>query len=164
VRTLTLFQPIGGRTPLVSITDDPSLWLPEDSRRTGPASWNVPLRLGGVTRVVDMAIEAPFAIRSSTWRRMLWHPRSERGDLVPIAHMLPTFAGEIGLIIDAAGRQTLVLDGAYAVPLGPVGEAVDALLLGRLARRSAVVLLSDIASRLDQMTRPLTAAGRTRTQ
>lgn len=147
VRTLTLFQPFGDRMPLVGIADDPVLWLPEESRRAGPTSWNVPLRLGGVTRVVEMAIEDPFTIRTSEWREILWRPRSERGDLIPIEHMLPTFAGEIGTT-SQEGHVSLVLNGEYDVPLGFVGAAIDAALLNRAARTSGTRLLGEIAQRM----------------
>jgi hypothetical protein len=147
VRTLTLFQPIGDRTPLVSIADDPALWLPEEARRTGPTSWNVPLRVARVTRMVDMDIEAPFTIRSSEWRKIVWHPRSERGDVVPVEHALPTFAGEIG-VTNQEGHLSLVLNGEYDVPLGVVGVAIDAALLNRAARTSGTRLLGEIARRM----------------
>lgn len=147
MRNMTLFQPIAGQRASVALRDDPALWLPEGARSTGPDTWNVALRVGGISRVVQMTVEPVTVVGASEWRSLRWDPISERGDLIPVEHALPTFSGELGLN-QREERPTLVLTGHYDVPLGMVGAAIDAMILVRAARASGVRFLAEIAIRI----------------
>lgn len=160
---LTVFQPLAAPAE-TGLEADPAQWLPEGSRAAGPDRWRLSLRGAGITRFVRCSLGPPVQRRRGVWRTISWEPLSEDGDPLPFERMLPTFAGDLAMLRDDDGRTTLVLDGTYDVPLGAVGEAVDWLVLGRVARASATRLLAQIACRLDQITRPLSDAGRTTTQ
>jgi hypothetical protein len=54
---------------------------------------------------------------------------------------------ELGLNVDD-GRLTLILDGRYDAPGGRIGELVDAVAMGRIARRTLERLLVAIAANL----------------
>lgn len=160
--TLTVFQPVDGAHHAIDLAADPSSWLPGDSRPAGPGRWSVPLHAAGMSRTVRCELGPPVERRGGTWRTITWEPTSEPGDALPFELVLPTFEGEIGVHRGDGDGVTLVLHGSYEVPLGPVGQAVDAMVLGRVARASVVRLLADIVSAVGQTTLPLTAAGRTR--
>lgn len=147
MRNLTLFQPIAGQQPSIRLADDPHLWLPGGTRPTGPTTWKVALHVSGVSRVVQMTIDPIAIVGASEWRSLRWDPVSERGDLLPVEHALPTFEGELGLNL-RDGHPTLVLTGRYDVPLGWVGVAIDAILLARAARASGIRFLGEIAARM----------------
>jgi hypothetical protein len=144
MRNLSVFQPLAEQ-PAVDLRTDPDLWVPEGSRASGPAAWRIPLRLGGLTRTVLCEIGPPTAKREATWRRISWSPVAEPGDAIPLERLLPSFDGEIGLAEDP---PTLILHGDYAVPLGVVGETIDAAVLHRAARHTATRLLAEITAQL----------------
>lgn len=84
----------------------------------------------------------------TTWRSLRWTAvrRSTAGGLEPDPR-LPDFSGALGLRCEP-GSVVLVLRGTYDPPGGWLGNAVDALVLGTAAARTARQLLVDVAGRL----------------
>ena len=72
---------------------------------------------------------------------------AEDGDVLPVEKWLPTMDGELFLVGPTA-TSSLLLTGEADVPLGWLGEAVDAMVLGRVTQRTVSAFLQDIASRL----------------
>jgi hypothetical protein len=107
----------------------------------------VPLRLRGMTRRVRCEIRDPLSVGRAVWRRISWVPIAETGDPLPADKMLPSFDGEIGLHRPTDEAWTLVLHGAYSVPLGVIGEVADSVILHSAARATAARFLGDVASR-----------------
>lgn len=147
-RTITLFQPLREVAPelAAAFDSDPSAFLPE-ARHHGPDTWRVTLHGPGVQRDVDLHVGPVFQWADGHWRSMTWTPVSLSTDVLPIEKLLPSFAGELGLQIEA---RSLVLTGWYEPPLGAVGSIVDAVALQSLARATGRQLLGDIALRLAQ--------------
>jgi hypothetical protein len=165
MRPLTVFQPVDPMAPPLDLAADPGLWLPEGSQQIEPEMWTIPLRLGGLTRTVQCQVADPIFVGKSVWRRMRWTPIPESTDAVPAEKALPVFDGEIGLHRSDEGR-TLVLNGRYDVPLGFLGETIDAVVMSRAARSTAASFLGEIAEHgTGHVTaRPLTAAADSRSQ
>jgi hypothetical protein len=160
MRPLTIFQPLDAEAADIDLTAAPGAWLPEGSRPAGPGAWNVPLRLGGLTRTVRCEVGDPVRVGRAVWRSMTWTPVSERGDSVPAERLLPAFDGEIGLHVTNAGETTIVLNGAYSVPLGAFGEAIDAMVLNRAARSTATRFLADLArAAIERSPQPVAVGG-----
>jgi hypothetical protein len=123
---------------------DPGRWLPE-AVALEPGTWQAEVRLGPLHRWVACEV-GPVRIQlGSRWRNLAWTPIAHAHDPVPVHEGLPHFTGEIGLSVQ---RRVFVLDGSYDVPAGRVGEFVDAVALGALARRTGSALLSDIVQRV----------------
>ena len=74
-----------------------------------------------------------------------WQPASH-------THILPVFAGEFEFTADPPG-STVLLRGAYTVPLGPAGHVVDWAAGARLAERVLARHLESVAERIDQEAR-----------
>ena len=146
MRPLAVFQPTGDVAP-DALLSEAETWLSEGARRVGPGTWILPLRLGPFTRSVRIEIGSAISRGNGVWRSVRWEPVSEAGDPLPLERLLPRFAGEIGLVRTDLG-SSLVLEGDYEVPLGVVGEAIDAFALKRAARVTGTRLLGEIASRL----------------
>jgi hypothetical protein len=156
VRRLSIFLPVGD-TPTGPLAADPEGWLPADARRSGAGAaraetWNVTLRVRRLARTVRVEVGPAVWKGDTVWRSMRWEPVSEPGDPIPVERLLPRFAGEIGLAQNGVG-STLVLDGEYQVPLGVIGEAIDAVALRRAARSTGTTLLAEIAARLRRPSR-----------
>lgn len=90
-----------------------------------------------VVRLGPMTSSATAATLSVAWK--------------PSGHeyLLPDFDGELAVEVDDYGRTALVLRGSYHVPLGAVGGFGDAVVGRRVARRSIVKLVEQMAWRLD---------------
>jgi hypothetical protein len=147
-RSVRSFLPVPGDPgPLCrAFVDDPARWLP-DARHTGPDTWAVTLRAGSWSRPVEMHLGAPWRVGASHWRTVSWEPVSEDGERGPMDRLLPSLEGELGIhVLD--GLVTLVLDGRYRPPGGPVGTALDGVALQRVARTTVERLLADLAARL----------------
>jgi hypothetical protein len=75
-----------------------------------------------------------------------WEPASVPSDAVPVERLLPTLQAELGVVV--SDTTSLVLDGVYDVPGGPLGELVDAIALHLVARRTATGFLAELAGQL----------------
>lgn len=150
-RPLTAFQPVRGDALRIreAFLSDPGNWLP-DARPAGPATWHVPVFFGAIHRVVRCEVGSPWHAGDTAWRRLAWTPEATAGDVAPVERMLPVLTAEIGLTPGPSGCS-LVLNGNYEVPASPMGEFADVVLLHRVARRTAVRFLGDIAEALDRI-------------
>lgn len=148
-RPLTVFLPVD-RTlegAAAVLLKSPGTWLPS-SRHAGPDVWSVPLEGPGFDRTVEMTIGAPWHTSEGIWRRLTWTPEPHDADVLPLDRLLPEFVGELGVHAAADGKASLVLTGTYEVPGKRLGEMVDAVLLGRVARMTATRFLAAISQAL----------------
>lgn len=151
-RELTVVQPLPPGDHAPALRGDPSAWLP-DARPIGPGAWRVMLHVGGVERCVRCEVGDPWTTREGLQRRLVWIPMAEDSDVLPFERWLPALDGVLYLVGSCA-TPSLVLGGAVEVPMGRVGEAVDALLLGRVAHRGAATFLSEVAAWLASQPEP----------
>ena len=128
--------------------ESPDTWWPDGVRRHGGA-WHGQVRLGRLARPVLAEVGAPWVDGPTTWRALRWTAvrRSAAGGLEPDPR-LPDFSGALGLRRQPGGPAVLLLRGTYDPPGGWIGNAVDALVLGTAADRTAQQLLADVAERL----------------
>lgn len=143
VRELTAVQPLPPGDHGSVFRGPPDRWLP-DPRHIGPSRWRIALGVGGVERFVQCTVGDPWTTRDGLKRRLRWVPLSEERDVLPVERLLPTFDGELFLVGPDA-TASLLLTGDVEVPLGWLGEAVDAMLLGRAAQRTASTFLQEVA-------------------
>lgn len=148
-RTLRAFYPATGATDGLqhAFAGDPKRWLPSP-RHEGAQHWRIPVHAGAFTRHVRLALGKPWRGGSTTWRTMQWDPVPEEGDASTIDRLLPSFDGELGLYRHRRTELTLVLDGRYTPPGGPLGAAIDAVALNRVARTTVDRFLADVAAGL----------------
>jgi hypothetical protein len=148
-RAIRTFLPLNGDAPAIvaRFTTDPSRWLPH-ARRVGPDRWSVPVAGLGIDRPVELAVGTPWSLGGTWWRTFSWRPLPSPGDPVPVDRLLPVLDAELGLVVQGARHLTLVLDGRYHPPGGAVGAAIDAVALGRVARRTVESVLETIADGL----------------
>jgi hypothetical protein len=149
VRELTVFLPLAGDPDecVRRFESDPSDWLPAPAHQDGPLRWRYRVRALGVSRKVSSAVGQPVRIGRSVWRTVTWEPRAEAGEATVVDRALPALVGELGLSRED-GRPTLVLTGDYEVPLGGLGETLDAIALHRVARTTAEAFLQAVAENL----------------
>jgi hypothetical protein len=134
-------------------------WLPAPARPSGPRQWVVDLHAGPLVRSVTCRVGDPWTEGPASWRSLAWRPSGERGDLVPIQWLLPSFTGEIGITRSPEDALQLVLRGSYAAPVGVVGAVFDAALLRRVAERTARRFLREVAGRLPVHAEPAEGDG-----
>jgi hypothetical protein len=148
-RTIRAFQPLSGDPAFAisTFTDDPERWLPH-ARHVAPQSWDLQVGAGGFDRPVRVTVGAPWNMGRTWWRSWSWSPLAETRDPVSLERLLPDLDAELGLAVAEDGQLTLVLDGRYRPPGGRVGDALDAVGMGRVARRTLERLLAAIADRL----------------
>jgi hypothetical protein len=148
-RTLRAFYPATGDTDGLqhAFTGDPQRWLPSP-RHEGAQHWRIPVHAGAFTRHVRLTLGKPWRGGSTTWRTMQWDPVPEAGDASTIDRLLPSFDGELGLYRHRRTEFTLVLDGRYTPPGGPLGTAIDVVALNRVARTTIDRFLADVAAGL----------------
>lgn len=156
-RQLTVVQPLPPGDHAPALRGDPGTWLP-DARPNGPGAWRVTLHVGGLERAVRCEVGEPWTTPEAVQRRLVWTPLAEDTDVLPFERWLPALDGELYLV-GAPATPSLALVGAVEVPMGRVGEAVDALLLGRVAQRGAATFLSAVAARLASQLEPGQPAG-----
>lgn len=144
-RSVRAFLPVAGDPTELrrAFVGDPARWLP-DARRMGPDRWAMTVRAGQLTRTVDCHLGAPWRAGGSQWRSLAWEPSVHDHAL---ERFLPSLEGELGLHV-LEGVVTIMLDGRYDAPGGPVGSALDSLGMQRVARTTVERLLADIAARL----------------
>lgn len=146
-RQLTTVQPLPPGDHGPAFRASPSAWLP-DPRPAGPDVWQVRLRLGGMSRLVRCHVGDPWTTRDGVQRRLRWTPVSEERDVLPVERLLPTLDGELFLVGPAA-TPSLLLTGEVDLPFGRLGDAVDAVGLGRAAQRTAAAFLQQVAHGLE---------------
>jgi hypothetical protein len=148
-RAIRTFLPLDGdvTSTVARFTTDPSRWLPH-ARHVGPDRWAAPVAGLGIDRPVEIAVGSPWCLGSTWWRTFSWRPLPSPNDPVPVDRLLPVLDAELGLVVQGSRQLTLVLDGRYQPPGGAVGAAIDAVALGRVARRTVEATLEAIADRL----------------
>lgn len=141
-----------GAIPLMveRFSADPGEWLPSPATPKGRHRWEIELSVAGAHRRVIAEIGDVWRVGDALWRSCSWWPLEEQGDWVEGPKMLPTFHGSLGLSGGLGSR--LVLSGSYDPPLGALGRFLDKVLLGRLAGRSALGMLEQLAQRLTRQT------------
>lgn len=145
-RQLTVVQPLPPGDHAPAFRESPSQWLP-GARHAGPGRWHVVLHAGGIERTVLCKIGDLWTTREGLQRRISWTPLAEDADVLPVDRWLPVLEGELYLVGSSA-TPSLALVGEVEVPLGRLGEAVDALVLGRVAQRTAATFLREVAEQL----------------
>lgn len=145
VRELTTVQPLPPGDHGEVFRGPPDCWLP-DARHIGPGKWRIALGMGGMERFVQCSIGDPWTCRDGLKRRIAWTPLPGESDVLPVERLLPSLEGELYLVGPDA-TPSLLLTGDVDVPLGWLGEAVDAMLLGRAAQRTASAFLQQVAER-----------------
>lgn len=147
-RSLRHFLPLEVDPALATatFTGDAERWLP-GARHVGPDRYTIEVGTDAIERPVTVTIGMPWHVGSTWWRSCSWEPIALGGEAAPVARLLPSLDAELGLAV-RDGRATLLLDGRYDPPGGRLGEAVDAVALGRLARVTVERLLAGVATRL----------------
>ena len=148
-RSVRSFLPVGPLLgdPVPTFTGDPGRWLPA-ARHAGPDRWQLDVTGLGIDRPVEVVIGDAWHVGSTWWRALRWTPLADTGDALAVERLLPSLDAELGLTKGGDAGHTLVLDGSYDPPGGMVGEALDAVALGRLARRTIRGLLAAVAQNL----------------
>lgn len=148
-RAVRSFLPVGTATDaaVTAFTGDPGRWL-TDARHVGPGRWQLDVGAGGIERPVEVVIGDAWQVGRTWWRSLRWLPLAAEGDAIGVERLLPELDAELGLTTDRDGGPTLVLDGRYDPPGGVVGEALDVVALGRVARATIGGLLEVIADAL----------------
>lgn len=145
-RQLTVVQPLPPGDHAQSFRGSPAAWLP-DARHAGPRRWHVTLHAGGIDRTVLCEVGDPWTTHEGIQRRITWKPLAEDADVLPVDKWLPELAGEL-FLVGTPATPSLALAGDVEVPFGRLGEAVDALVLGRVAQRTAARFLREVGRRL----------------
>lgn len=148
-RTIRTFVPLAGaaNATVAAFLADPATWLP-GARHVGPDRWRLTVGTATLERPVEVTIGHPWSIGDTWWRSWSWRPLPVPGDPVAVERLLPALDAELGLAVRDGGRVSLVLDGTYAPPGGPLGDALDVVALGRVAHVTLQRLLSDIGTAL----------------
>lgn len=145
-RQLTVVQPLPPGDHAPAFRGSPEAWLPE-ARHAGPRRWHVVLYAGGIDRTVLCEVGDPWTTHEGIQRRITWTPLAEEADVLPVDKWLPELTGEL-FLVGTAATPSLALAGDVEVPFGRFGEAVDALVLGGVAQRTAARFLQEVAQRL----------------
>ncbi len=145
-RELTTVQPLPPGDHAAVFRGPPERWLP-DPRPNGPGQWRITLHGGGTQRDVQCLVGDPWTTRDGVERHLRWIPLAAEGDVLPVERLLPSLDGELFLVGPSA-TPSLLLTGEVDVPLGWLGEAVDAVLLGRVAQRTAAAFLRSVGERI----------------
>lgn len=142
---VSAFLPVAGDPSAVRdrFLGDAGAWLPA-GRPHGPDRWLVALRYRGISRTVEVHIGGVWTVGATVWRSVSWHPVPDEGDVGPIDRLLPELVGELG-VHTGGGGASLVLSGTYDPPGAVIGEIADAILLHRVAERTARSFLEDLA-------------------
>lgn len=125
------------RGAVLRFAGDPGEWLPGPARRRGADTWTVTLAAGAVHRSVAVDVGALWWVgEGQLWRAVTWRPAPSAADPLPVAALLPSFRGELGLRVGAQA-VTLELAGFYDPPGGRVGAAADRAAGHRVASSTA---------------------------
>jgi hypothetical protein len=142
------FLPVAGEvTGLIrAFEGDPRLWLPS-ARREGADAWLMTVRAGSFSRTVRATVGNPWRSGPTYWRSVSWDPAPGERDSVPLERFLPSLDGELGLHTgETGGSSTLVFDARYLPPGGPLGAAMDAVALHRVARHTVERFVAIVAA------------------
>lgn len=147
-RSLRSFLPLDADpdAAIAAFRGDPQVWLP-DARHVGPDRWVLEVGPAGWSRSVALTLGAPWKVGRTWWRTFCWEPTTGSGDAAG-SRLLPRLDAELGLAVRPSGHATLLLDGRYDPPGGFLGDAVDAVALGRVATATVERLLRSITLRL----------------
>lgn len=156
-RSLRSFLPLdtAPEAAVAAFRGDPQRWLP-DARHVGPDRWVLNVGPSGWSRPVMLTLGSPWQVGRTWWRSCTWEPTVAASDRT-VTRLLPRLDAEIGLAVRPGDHATLLLDGRYDPPGGRLGDAVDAVALGRVASATVERLLRDITLRLGRA--PVAAAG-----
>ena len=134
------------RDLLATATDD----VEAETTAEGDLLVRLPARVLGldVHKLVRMRTGVAERREARTCIPVQWHAD-------PARHAFPTFEGTIELDPQSATTAHLAIVGAASVPLGPVGGAFDAAVLGAVANRTVRHLVERLAAALqDAVTAP----------
>jgi hypothetical protein len=148
IQSVRAFLPVPGEPSELreAFVGDPGRWLPS-VRQVGPDRWVVLVTGWQIVRPVEVHLGTPWRTGKSCWRSLSWDPTAGSVGEGPAAKLLPALDGEIGLH-ELGGCATLLFEGRYRPPGGPVGAAADAVALHRVAQTTIERLLADITARL----------------
>jgi hypothetical protein len=126
---------------------DPGVWLPRPARPHGPGRWGITVRAGPIARTVECRVGDVWEVDYVLWRRLVWTPEEEAGDVLPIRDALPVLDGALGLE-DHGGTPVVVLDGRYRPLAGAAGVVLDRAALRLVATATARRFLEEVIDRL----------------
>lgn len=93
---------------------------------------------------------------STAHRALMWRPRRRARDgLMTLA--VPSFDGRLTLTDRGDGVAKLAIAGRYRPPGGAADSLIDRLAMHRVARRTATIVVSAIAKRIEQVTQATVA-------
>lgn len=144
-RPLTVFLPVGPGAGCTVVAGDPGAWLPAPATAVGDA-WVLSLHAGPVAHGAVCRVGTATHDGTDLWRPISWQASDAGGHTRAIDRLLPTFAGELGVV--RAPSPTLVLTGSYDPPGSVVGSVADRAGLERVAQATARRFVSDVARRL----------------
>jgi hypothetical protein len=96
----------------------------------------------GLSRRVRVLVAEPVQRGAAVTMPMRWEAAGAAGDLFPVLD------ADLTLTAEAPDRVQVRLDGVYRPPLGRAGEAVDQLVMHRLAAATMKALMTGLAPRL----------------
>lgn len=149
-RNIRTFLPVTGEPTALTraFEGDPQRWLPT-ARHEGADRFRLEAYAGSLSRPVTATVGAPWRAGRTRWRAVAWEPVDPQdGQPAAFDRFLPTLEGELGLHLRRGGPATLVFAVRYDPPGGPLGSAVDALALSRVARSTVDRFLEEVAARL----------------
>lgn len=151
-RSLRSFLPLDlpPEAAVAAFRADPDGWLPR-ARHVGADRWVIDVGPATWTRAVTVTLGRPWQVGRTWWRTCSWEPLATGGD-GPGPRLLPRLEAELGLAVRPSGHVTLLLDGRYDPPGGRLGEAIDAVALGRVATATVERLLRDVVAELRSLT------------
>jgi hypothetical protein len=130
-----------------ALLPSPEDWIPgvvEDATRHGESllaevGFDVPL--GRIQRKVELEIGEPVRTRFSTLLPIRWKAAG-------LASLFPVMEADIEIAALGVERSQLSFNGRYRPPLSVVGQAVDRVLLHRVAEATTKDFLDRMAERL----------------
>jgi hypothetical protein len=154
-RSLRSFLPLDADpdVAIAAFRGDPERWLPA-ARHVGPERWILDVGPAAWTRPVTLTLGSPWQVGRTWWRSFCWEPTLAAHDAT-VTRLLPRLDAELGLAVRPSGHTTLVLDGRYDPPGGRLGDAVDAVALGRVATATVERLLREITLQLRRIPAPV---------
>ena len=97
-----------------------------------------------VAKTVEMEVGEPARGATQTWIPLQWEATGVPG-------LFPKMEADVVIASIAPELTQIALRGSYRVPLGPVGRAVDRVVLHRLAEASVKAFVDRIAQALDEV-------------
>lgn len=118
-------------------------WAEEAYREGEHLRTRIGTQRGKIAKSVELEIGEPARLATQTWIPLRWEATGVPG-------LFPKMDADV--VVAAVGSELtqIALRGSYRVPLGPVGRAVDRVVLHRLAEASVKTFLDRIARAIDE--------------